>query len=73
MDDRMRPGRPPIELSDAIMSLLSDGPFLSARILAVRLLSTHQTIKRLLLNDLGMQKFVRRWIPHDLSEANRRE
>jgi hypothetical protein len=24
------------------------------------------------MSDLGMQKFVRRWIPHDLSEANRR-
>jgi hypothetical protein len=65
--------RPPIELSGAIMSLLSDEPFLSARVLAVRLSSTHQTIKRILVNDLGMRKFVRRWIRDDLSEANRRE
>jgi hypothetical protein len=55
------------------MSLLSDEPFLSARVLAVRLLSTHQTIKRVLVSDLGMPKFVIRWIPHDLSGANRRE
>jgi hypothetical protein len=73
MDDRVRPGRPPIELSGAIMSLLSDEPFLSAQILAVRLSSTHQTIKRVLVSDFGMRKFVRRWISHDLSEANRRE
>jgi hypothetical protein len=73
MDDRVRPGRPPIELSGAIMSLLSDQPFLSARVLAVQLSSTHQTIKRVLVSDLGMRKFVRRRIPHDLSEANRRE
>jgi hypothetical protein len=73
MDDRVRRGRPPIELSGAIMSLLSDEPFLSARILAVRLSSTHQTIERVLVSDLGMRKFVRRWIVHDLSEANRRE
>jgi hypothetical protein len=73
MDDRMRPGRPPIELSGAIMSLLSDKPFLSARVLAVRLSSIHPTIKRVLVSDLGMRKFVRWWIPHDLSEANRRE
>jgi hypothetical protein len=73
MDDRVRLGRPPIELSGAIMSLLSDEPFLSAWILAVRLSSTHQTIKGVLVSDLGMRKFVRRWIPHDLSEANRRE
>jgi hypothetical protein len=73
MDDRVRPGRPLIELSGAIMSLLSDEPFLSARILAVRLSSTHQTIKRVLVSDLGMRKFVRRWIPPDLSEMNRRE
>jgi hypothetical protein len=45
MDDRVRPGKPPIELSGAIMSLLSDEPFLSAWVLAVRLSSTHQTIK----------------------------
>jgi hypothetical protein len=73
MDDRVRPGRPPMELSSAIMSLLSDEPFLSARVLAVRLSSTHQTIERVLVSDLGMRKFVKRWIPHDLSEANRRE
>jgi hypothetical protein len=72
-DDRVRPGKPPIELSGAIMSLLSDEPFLSARVLAVRLSSTHQTIKRILVRDLGMRKFVRRWMPHDLSEANQRE
>jgi hypothetical protein len=73
MDDRVRPGRSPIELSGAIMNLLSDEPFLSVRVLAVRLSSTHQTIKRVLVTDLRMRKFVRRWIPHDLSEANRRE
>jgi hypothetical protein len=73
MDDRVRPGRPPIELSGAIMSLLNDEPFLLARVLAVRLSSTHQIIKRVLGSDLGMREFVRRWIPHDLSEANRRE
>jgi hypothetical protein len=37
MDDRVGPGRPPIELSGAIMSLLSGEPFLSARVLTVRL------------------------------------
>jgi hypothetical protein len=73
MGDRMRPGRPPTELSGAIMSLLSDKPFLSARVLAVRLSSTHQAIKRVLVSDLGMRKFVRRWILHDSSEANWRE
>jgi hypothetical protein len=69
----VRSERPPIELSGAILSLLSDELFPLARVLAVRLLSTHQTIKQILVNDLGMRKFVRRWIPHDLSEANRRE
>jgi hypothetical protein len=73
MDDRVKPGRPPIEFYGAIISLLSDAPFLSARVLGVRLSSTHQTIKRVLVSDLGMRKFVRRWIPHDLSEVNRRE
>jgi hypothetical protein len=42
-------------------------------VLAVRLSSTHQTIKRVLVSDIGMQKFMGRWISHDLSEANRRE
>jgi hypothetical protein len=37
IDDRARPGRSPIKFSGAIMSLLSDGPFLLARVLAVRL------------------------------------
>jgi hypothetical protein len=56
MDDRVRLGRPPIELSGAIMSLLSDKPFLSARALAVRLSSTHQTIKGVLVSDLRNAK-----------------
>jgi hypothetical protein len=73
MDDRVRQGKLPIKLSSAIMSLLSDEPFLSARVLAVRLSSTHQTIKQVLLSGFGMRKFVRRWIPHYLSEANRRK
>jgi hypothetical protein len=73
MDDQVRLGMPPIEFSGAIMSLLSDESFLSARILAVRLSPTHQTIKRVLVRDLGMRKFVRRWILLDLSEANQRE
>jgi hypothetical protein len=73
MDGRVRPGTPPIKLSGAIMSLLSDEPFLSARVIAVRLLSTHQTIKQVLVSDVGMQKFVRRSIPHELSEASRRK
>jgi hypothetical protein len=73
MDERVRPERPPIELSGAIISLLSDQPFLSARVLIVRLSSTHQTIKQVLVSDLGMRKLARRWISHDSSEANRRE
>jgi hypothetical protein len=73
MDDRVRPGRPLIELSVATMNLLSDEPFLSARVLAVRLSATHQTLKRVLVSDFGMPKFVRRWISHVLSEANRRK
>jgi hypothetical protein len=69
----MRSEKPPIELSGAIVILLSDEPFPSVRVPAVRLSLTHQTIKRILVNDLGMRKFVRRWIPHDLSDPNRRE
>jgi hypothetical protein len=68
----VRPGRPAIGLSGAIMSLLSDEPFLSARVLAVRLSPTHQTIKRVLVSDLGMRNFAKRWIWYDLSEANQR-
>jgi hypothetical protein len=58
MDDRVKPGRSPVELCSTIMSLLSDEPFLSHRVLAVRLSSTHQTIKGALVSDLGMRKFV---------------
>jgi hypothetical protein len=73
MDDRVKLGKPLIELFGAMMSLPSDEPFLSARVLTVRLSSTPQTIKGVLVGDLRMRKFVRRWIPHDLSDANRRE
>jgi hypothetical protein len=68
MDDRVSPRRLPIELFGAIMSLLSDEPFHVARVLAVRLSSRDQTVKRIVLHDLGMRKSGRRWMQHHLSD-----
>jgi hypothetical protein len=55
------------------MAMPADEPFLSARVLAVRPSTTHKTIKHALERGLGMRAFVRRWIPHRLSEPNKRE
>jgi hypothetical protein len=52
-------GKASDRLSGALMSLVSDEPFLSARVLAVRLSSMHHTINGVLVSDLGMQQFVR--------------
>jgi transposase len=71
-DDR-RSGRPQRDLGDSISQFLADEPFLSARTLAKRLLVHPQTIKRVLTEDLGMRKFTRRWIPHELSLSNRQQ
>jgi hypothetical protein len=71
LDDEIRAGRPISDLKEVISQMLGDEPYLSARILAKRLASNAHTIKTILARDLGMRKFTRRWVPHEVNSANK--
>jgi hypothetical protein len=66
LDDEFRSGRPGNDIGAAISQFLSKEPFLSASVLAKRLVTSPHTIKKILTRDLGMRKFTRRWVYHDL-------
>jgi hypothetical protein len=44
-------------------------PFASARVIAKHFLTTVPTIKGILQRELGIRKFLQRWVPHFLSPA----
>jgi hypothetical protein len=67
IEDHERSGRPRSDLAEAITRFLQDEPFLSARLLAKRLATSHHTIKGILEGALGLRKFARRWVPHELT------
>jgi hypothetical protein len=70
LDDEFRSGRAGNDIGAAISQFLSKEPFLSAHILAKRFAVSPHTIKEILTRDLGMRKFTRRWVTHDLSAAD---
>jgi histone-lysine N-methyltransferase SETMAR len=69
LEDETRPGRPKSDLAKTISLLLEKEPFLSARTLANKLASSREKIRDVLENDLGLRKFTRRWVPHELTPA----
>jgi histone-lysine N-methyltransferase SETMAR len=71
VQDEIRPGRPRSDLGNSISQMLTDEPFLSAKIIAKRLATSPHTIKSVLMQDLGMQKYSRRWIPHALNPSQK--
>jgi hypothetical protein len=53
------------------LSFSEKGPFLSARVLARMLATSRHAIKEILTRHLGMRKFTRAWVLHELSVANK--
>jgi hypothetical protein len=47
-------------------------PFASARIITVHFNGSHFIVKDILLRELGLQKFSRRWVPCRLSDAQKK-
>jgi hypothetical protein len=70
-DDRFKSGESGTNIWAAISQFLSTDTFFSARALAKRLATSPNTIKEILTRDLGMRKFTRRWVPHDLSARDK--
>mgnify|MGYP001073832873 CR=1 FL=1 len=71
--DLERSGRPQIDLSESILAILNDFPFASAKYISKRLYCSTNTIISNLENNLGYKRFIRRWVPHELTEENKIE
>jgi histone-lysine N-methyltransferase SETMAR len=71
-EDEDRSGRPLSDLSDGIRRHLDKYPFTSAQLLAKHFSSSVPTISRILKTHLGLRKFSRRWVPHDLTDDQKR-
>jgi hypothetical protein len=69
--DEFRSGRPRTDIGEVMSQFLKRWPFLSAHVLAKKLAASPHTIKEILIRDLGMRKFTRRWVHHELSAAGK--
>jgi len=77
LTDKPRSGRPTstrtAELMEDVENLIKDDPHLSARDIADLLDVDHSTVLRILRDDLELRCVCSVWIPHRLSEENRRQ
>jgi len=72
VDDRTRPGRPSVLESAALVSeLLEEQPFASLRSMSMELGLSKSAIENVLKSELGMQYFNLRWVPHNISPAQK--
>lgn len=71
LEDEDRTGRP-VEFDDKLLeALLEENPALSVEELAIKLSSNHTTVHRH-LQQLGKVPKLGKWVPHELSESNRK-
>jgi hypothetical protein len=57
------PGRPMISLGSALRRFLKKFPFANARVMAGHFSVDRATIESILDRELGLGKFIRRWVP----------
>ena len=69
--DEERTGRPPSDLIHPISKILRKQPFISARLIAKQLSVTPNTVLKVLSEDMGLRRFTRKWVPHDLTEEQK--
>ena len=67
------PGRPKSDLVGPITKILEKYPFSSAKSISRKLNVTRQTISRVLKDDMGLRKYVRKWVPHELTVEQKEE
>jgi histone-lysine N-methyltransferase SETMAR len=74
LEDDLRIGRPKkSDLADPLLQLLQETPFISCKCMCCRLKISKTTCLRVLHEDLGMQKFHCRWVPHELLVEQRND
>jgi hypothetical protein len=65
--------RPLTILGDVVSKFLLKCPFDTANIIAKHFDISVSTVKDLLIRELGLRRFTRRWVPHSPSAAQKRE
>ena len=73
--DAPRSGRPreTVGLAGVILDLLDERPFASLREIAEVVHFDAETVRLCLSRELGYKKYTSRWVPHKLSEGQKRE
>jgi hypothetical protein len=69
-NDLPRARRPPLTLGPQVEAFLQKYPF-ARPIIAKHFLTTAPTVQEMIQRELGMRKFLRRWVPHSLSDAQK--
>jgi hypothetical protein len=67
--DESRMGRPLLSLWPVLFRFLSKYPFASRGIIAIHFRVACNSVKMILAREHGLKTFLRRWLPHQLSEA----
>ena len=72
-EDAPRSGRPRLspDIEGAIQAKLEEEPFSSVGSLAAVLWYPRETIRRTLTEKLNLHKYVRKWVPHTLTDAQK--
>jgi transposase len=70
--DEPRAGRPLTILGPVLKTFLDKHPFASARAMSRHFNISSPTVKEILHRELGLKKYTRTWVPHELSEAEKK-
>lgn len=71
VEDLPRAGRPKIDgLVPRIQEILDEVPFISTKQLSLALGHHHATVKKVMIEEMGLKKVNFKWIPHKLTERN---
>ena len=60
-------------IATEISEYLKKDPFASVRVISDALDKPHESVPRALTEELGLKKFVSRWVPHLLSDSQKQE
>jgi hypothetical protein len=71
--DSPRAGRPRSDIAEAVSHILREQPFSSTKYIAAQLGTTRDLVRKTLVEVLGMKKFSLRWVPHELTVAQKRQ
>lgn len=67
VEDKERPGRPPKDLEEEVLSMIDENPMISARSISKEV-DIHHTTVCTILRKSGMILKMDKWVPHNLTE-----